>query len=63
MHIYKCDICERELKNEEERVTFGHNSMFASHLACVDCGKPVLAFMKRHGLLEKEEIIQKKKKG
>lgn len=48
MFVYKCDICKKEIKDQEVTVRASQSNAF-----CRDCAKPVLAFLKKHKLVEK----------
>ena len=47
MLITKCDICKKEIKKREQIVLAGRGSHFATNSFCLDCGKPVLDFLKK----------------
>jgi len=46
MLVTKCDICKKEIKNREHIVLAGTGSSFATNSFCLNCGKPVLSFLK-----------------
>jgi hypothetical protein len=50
MTITKCDICGKEIGDEEKPIMVGNNGYFANHVLCKECGKPILNFMKKHHL-------------
>jgi hypothetical protein len=56
MIIEKCDLCEKELKREDY-VRAGNRGMFAQYSFCNECGKPVLAFLKKHKLIKNKEKV------
>ena len=52
MTVTKCDICRKEVSREKgyfEVLSFGPR--YAGSAACAACGKPIAAFLKRHGLM------------
>ncbi len=51
MVITKCDICHKTI-NYENRVIAGAEYGFKTHEFCLDCGKPVLKFLKKNGFLK-----------
>lgn len=48
MHISKCDICEKEIKDGKIAVGVGY--LVRADL-CEKCGGPIIAFLKKHKLL------------
>jgi len=52
MNISKCDICKKRLKDKPVRAGMGY---FTGNDFCLKCGKPILDFLKKHKLLDKEE--------
>ncbi|MFA4975507.1 MAG: hypothetical protein WC839_00830 [Candidatus Paceibacterota bacterium] len=51
MNIQKCDICKKNLKDESVKAGFG---FYSSKDFCLNCGKPVLDFLKKHKFIDKE---------
>jgi len=51
MDIKKCDFCGKEIKDFKNYITvrfaFKHTEM------CQDCGKPVLNFLKKNKIIDK----------
>jgi hypothetical protein len=54
MLIHKCELCKKEIGREEPFVTLGYKSSIGHLSLCSACGRPVLNFLKRHELIEKE---------
>lgn len=52
MNLTKCDICKKKLKDKPVRAGIGY---FAGNDFCSKCAKPILGFLKKHKLLDKEE--------
>ncbi|MEK7190346.1 MAG: hypothetical protein AAB661_01115 [Patescibacteria group bacterium] len=52
MYITKCDICGKKLKDKPVRAGIGY---FTGNDFCAKCGKPVLDFLKKHKLIDKEK--------
>ena len=50
MNIRKCDICNKDIKYENSaRATVN----YIDKEFCLDCGKPVLNFLKKHKFINK----------
>jgi len=49
MLIYQCDICKKEIKNRHEETVA--RLQWATYSFCSLCGKPIIAFFKKHKLL------------
>ena len=47
MTIYKCDICKKQIKDNQEISIY---ERFHKSLLCLDCGKPIINFLKKKGL-------------
>ena len=47
MLITRCDICKKEIKNRDNIVLAGTGSSFATNSFCLNCGRPVLNFLKK----------------
>jgi hypothetical protein len=54
MLVYKCELCKKEIDRQEPFVTLGYKSSIGHQSFCAACGKPLLNFLKRHKLIEKE---------
>jgi len=54
MHITKCDICKKQLKDRNDSVRAGIG-LFREKDLCPDCGKPILNFLKKHKLIKEEK--------
>jgi hypothetical protein len=54
MQVTKCDKCRKEIKDYRSQVKAGVAGMFGEHVFCLKCGAPVLAFLKKLGLLKGE---------
>jgi len=61
MIIYKCDICKKQIKDDGEKVLAGTDHHFNTYSFCGNCGKLVIAFLKKHDLIEKKKNKPKKK--
>lgn len=46
MLVTKCDICKKEIKDGKHTVLAGVGNHFAANSFCLNCGKPVLDFLK-----------------
>jgi hypothetical protein len=53
MNFTKCDICGKKLKDKPVRAGIGY---FVGNDFCSKCAKPILIFLKKHKLLNEEEI-------
>jgi len=63
MFVTKCDICKKEIKDRETSVSVGVGRILPNQALCGPCGKPVIAFLKRHGLIDaKVAKVNKPKK-
>jgi len=49
MLIRKCDICKKEIKDRHEEIVAGIE--WPTYSFCSRCGKPIIAFFKKHKLL------------
>lgn len=56
MHIEKCDICGKNIK-DNQKIVVGYKFAFATNDICLKCAKPVVSFLKKRKLIE----IDKKK--
>ena len=52
MYVKKCDICNKNIKDEPIRAGFGY---FVGNDFCLKCGKPIVDFLKKHKFINKEE--------
>ena len=59
MIVTKCDICKKEIEDREHIVLAGTGSHLSANSFCLDCGKPVLEFLKNK--LHKKNITNKNK--
>jgi hypothetical protein len=51
MTITKCDICKKSIKKDQLEFSLsviGGHPFFVNHTICMDCGKPIMPFMKKH---------------
>ena len=53
MFITKCDICKKEIKKEQDKITVGTKGHWAGFEFCSNCGKPVEKFLLQKKLIEK----------
>jgi DNA-directed RNA polymerase subunit RPC12/RpoP len=51
MFVYKCDICKKEIKNGDETKVSPPGEL-SGPMFCQPCAKPILAFLKKHKLLQ-----------
>lgn len=51
MHITKCDICHKQIKNRESEITVSAG-FWDNHSFCFSCGKSILLFLKKKGFLK-----------
>ena len=52
MNINKCDICKKKLKDISVKAGVGY---FSDKDFCLKCGKPILDFLRKHKLLNKNK--------
>lgn len=52
MIIEKCDICNKNIKDKPIRIRWG---FYKSSDLCLDCGKPILEFLKKNKLIKEEK--------
>lgn len=50
MTVYKCDLCRKQIKNNDEITVY---NKFYKTLLCFICAKPIVKFLDRQGLTEK----------
>jgi len=60
MYVTKCDICKKQIK-AGEKVVAGYGYAFGASEFCANCGKPIITFLKKHGLLKEEPARSSKK--
>ncbi|MEK7124480.1 MAG: hypothetical protein AAB877_02235 [Patescibacteria group bacterium] len=53
MNVTRCDICKKEV-NDKKYVSAGVG-WFPKIEACYDCGAPIVKFLKKHKIIEKED--------
>lgn len=51
MNLTKCDICKKKIKGEPVRAS---PDLFQDKHFCVDCGKPILNFLKKNKLINEK---------
>ncbi len=63
MHITKCDICNKTIKDNSNNihVAIGASMLFNHNEICASCGKPVLKFLKSKKLVEDKKDGKNKK--
>jgi len=60
MNVHKCDLCQKEI-SFEQRVVAGTGFAFSPDAElCVECGKPVLRFLRKHKIIDKNNKKIKK---
>ncbi len=52
MNLTKCDICKKNIKGDPVRAGFG---MFKEKDFCVNCGKPIVDFLKKNKFINEEK--------
>ncbi|OGZ79402.1 MAG: hypothetical protein A2358_00355 [Candidatus Staskawiczbacteria bacterium RIFOXYB1_FULL_37_44] len=53
MRVNKCDLCQKEI-SFEQRVVAGTGFSFSPDAElCLECGEPVLRFLRRHKIIDK----------
>lgn len=52
MNVTKCDVCMKEVEYND-RVTAGPGA-WPKFAFCFKCGKPIMDFLKKKGLIEKD---------
>ena len=50
----KCDICKKQIKDHDEKITAGLG--WRASEMCLNCGKPILNFLLKKALVSKSEI-------
>lgn len=53
MNLTKCDICDKKIESNPVRAGFG---LFREKDFCIDCGKPIINFLKKHKLIKEDKI-------
>lgn len=51
MNITKCDICKKKLEGDSVKAGV---SLFCERDFCLDCGKPILDFLKKYKFIDKD---------
>jgi len=59
MQVTKCDVCKKEIKDYKEEVKIIAPNTFAMIALCLDCGKPVLRFLRSHSLVKSSKKSKK----
>ncbi len=57
MRITKCDICGKQLKEYKKEVGVTPPGKLSSLVFCLACGKPIIKFLEKHRLVEKQGKI------
>jgi len=53
MNVKKCDFCEKELK-DSQHVGAGVGYFLRPDVElCLECGKPILIFLRKHKIIDK----------
>ncbi|HUD44043.1 MAG TPA: hypothetical protein VMR41_00715 [Patescibacteria group bacterium] len=52
MNVRKCDICKKGIKGDPVRAGMGY---FVGNDFCLECGKPILYFLKKHKIIEEDK--------
>lgn len=50
MMVTKCDLCKKEIKNEQVTAGFA----YSRKELCQNCGIPILKFLEKHKFIKKE---------
>lgn len=53
MLVYKCDLCNKTVKEKDEKVYASVRGMFSGYTFCKDCGKPIKDFLIKKKLIKK----------
>ncbi|MEK7203224.1 MAG: hypothetical protein AAB653_02805 [Patescibacteria group bacterium] len=53
MMIYKCDLCKKEIKKENNQIVAGAD--YNRFTFCQKCGQPILKFLEKHNLVKRPE--------
>ena len=53
MLVYKCDICKKEIRKENEMISVDAGGLFRRYFLCGRCGKPVINFLDKNKLTQK----------
>jgi len=57
MRIHKCDFCEKVIKDKSVDAGFGY---LATVELCEKCGEPILKFLRKHKVIDKNNNQIKK---
>ncbi len=57
MMIYKCDLCKKEIKKENNQIVAGAD--YNRFTFCQKCGQPILKFLEKHNLVKRPEWFYK----
>ena len=52
MNVRKCDICKKGIKGDPVKAGIG---IFPNRDFCLDCGKPVVDFLKKHKFIKEDK--------
>jgi DNA-directed RNA polymerase subunit RPC12/RpoP len=55
MLVTKCDICKKEIKSYKEEIGVRPPTGFVNYVFCLKCGKPVVKFLEKNHLGEKDK--------
>lgn len=58
MFIAKCDVCKEEIKDYKNRIKVAAPGIFSEFAFCLNCGSPVLRFLKKNRFLAKDKEIR-----
>lgn len=53
MNLTKCDICGKKIEGNSVIARVG---FLVSKDFCLDCGKPIITFLKKHKLIKEDKI-------
>jgi hypothetical protein len=56
MYIEKCDICHKEMSDENRIVRISYPNYFNHSDLCDTCGKPIVKFLMKNKLMEAEKL-------
>jgi len=49
MILYQCDICNKNLKEKEVKISAGFGDGWRAKLLCLKCAEPIADFLNKHG--------------
>lgn len=61
MRVSKCDLCHKEIKQYDQKVSAGLGSALMAKELCLTCGKPVIKFLLQKKLVSAKEVEKLKK--